>query len=122
MVEGSGLEKTGKYIVRHILGLGLTGPDLTQELPTIHSLESQAAREVEIRIIPNQALSQGVVVKKERMLDHDPRFKVEDQTLLQQLGDHDLSPRIILKHLQLYPRDLLAVIIVMKGIQKRLQD
>ena len=44
MVEGSGLVKTGKYIVRHILGLGLTGPDLTQELPTIHSLESQAAR------------------------------------------------------------------------------
>ena len=122
MVEGSGLVKTGKYIVRHILGLGLTGPDLTQELPTIHSLESQAAREVEIRIIPNQALSQGVVVEKERMLDHDPRFKVEDQTLLQQLGDHDISPRIILKHLQLYPRDLLAVIIVMKGIQKRLQD
>ena len=122
MEEESGLVKTGKYIVRHILGLGLTGPDLTQELPTIHSLESQAAREVEIRIIPNQALSQGVAVKKERMLDHDPRFKVEDQTLLQQLGDHDLSPRIILKHLQLCPRDLLAVMIVMKGFQKRLQD
>ena len=121
MEEGSGLVKTGKYIVRHILDLGHTGPDLTPGVPALHSLVSQAALEVEILIIPNQALSQGVVVEIERMLDHDPRFTVEDQTLLQQLGDHDLSHRIILKHLQLYPRDLQAVIIVMKGIQRKLQ-
>ena len=61
---------------------------------------------MEIRIIPNQALSQGVTVEKERILDHDPRVAVKDQTLRQLLGDHDLSHRIILKHRQLEPKHL----------------
>ena len=46
MEEESGLVKTGKYVGRHILGL--TGQDLTQGVPALHSLVSQAALEVEI--------------------------------------------------------------------------
>ena len=48
MEEESGLVKTGKYVARHILDLGLTGQDLTQGVPALHSLVSQAALEVEI--------------------------------------------------------------------------
>ena len=122
MEEGSGLVKTGKYIVRNILDLGLTGPDLTQGVPALHSLVNQVALEVKMWIIPNQAFGQGVVVEEERMLDHDPRVTVEDQTLLQRLGDHDLSQHNILKDLHLYPRHLKAVIIAMKGIQWKLKE
>ena len=122
MEEESGLVKTGKYVGKHILDLGLTGQDLTQGVPALHSLVSQAALEVEIWVIPNQTLSQGVVVEGERKLDHDPWVTVEDQTFRQLLDDHDLNHRNILQDLQLFPKDLEAERIATVSIQRKLRD
>jgi len=102
MEEGSGFMKTGK------------DQDLSpgQEVPALHSLASFAATEagvvVERRKIPSQAPGQGAAVEQGRNLNHVPRVAVKDQTLRQSVDgmDPSLHPHMILKDLQVNPRDL----------------